>query len=403
MASTLNRQHPFVLTDDAGFMADPYPALSRLRTSGPVHRAVTPDGTPVWLVTRYADIRALLNDPRLSLNKRNSAGGYRGFALPPALDANLLNLDPPDHTRLRRLVSREFTARRVEQLRPYVRRLTARLLDRIAERGHGDLVADLAVPLPVTVIGELLGVASDDRERFRTWTATLLTPAPSQPPELAREAVLGLHRLLADLVAGKRARPGDDLITALIGLRDEDGDRLGEDELTSLAFLILWAGYETTVHLIGNGVLALLTHPEQLAALRADPAAMPSAVEEMLRFASPVPYAIRRFPVEDVHIDGHTVPAGDTVLLCLATAHRDPGRFPDPDRFDVAREDNAHLAFGHGIHHCLGSALARLETEVAVGALLERFPGLALGVPADRLAWRPSYRSHGLQGLPVTL
>ncbi|MEU7905253.1 cytochrome P450 [Actinoplanes sp. NPDC049118] len=403
MATVLNEQEPFALVNDPGFMADPYPAYASLRASGPVRRATTPDGSPVWLVTRYADVRPLLNEPRLSISKRNSSGGgYRGFALPPSLDENLANIDPPDHTRVRRLVSREFTARRVEELRPFIQTLTSQLLDRVAGQGHADLMTALALPLPLTVIGELLGVPNSEGERFRTWTSTLLAPKPGQPPERAKEAVAGLHHLLIDMVAGKRAKPGDDLISALISMRDEDGDRLSEDELSSLAFLILWAGYETTVHLIGNGVLALLTHPDQLARLRAQPGLMPSAVEEMLRFAGPNPFAIRRFPIEDIKVGEHTIPAGDTVLLCLAAAHRDPDRFPDPDRFDLERENNAHLAFGHGIHHCLGSALARLETEIAVGTLVSRLPDLALATPADQLAWRPSFRSRGLQELPVT-
>jgi cytochrome P450 len=231
----------------------------------------------------------------------------------------------------------------------------------------------------------------------------LLIPAPDQPRERAKEAIAGLHQLLVDLVATKRAQPGQDLLSALAGLLDEDGDRLSQDELTSLAFLILWAGYEATVHLIGNGVLALLTHPDELAKLRAEPDLMPGAVDEMLRFTNPLPFSIRRFPLEDIHIAEHTIPAGETVFLCLAAAHRDPRRFPSPDRFDVTRSDNAHLAFGHGIHHCLGSALARLETEVAVSTLLHRFPDLALAVPADQLTWRPSFRSRGLRELPVTL
>jgi cytochrome P450 len=399
----LNTQHPFALVNDPKVMADPYPSYDRMSAAGPVCRAVTPEGAPVWLVTRYADVRAMLNDPRLSLNRRNSTGeGYRGFALPPALDANLLNLDPPDHTRLRGLVSREFTARRVEDLRPYVQRATDEMLDDISDQASTDLMTALALPLPVKVIGELLGVSPGDREQFRVWTTTLLAPRPCQPKKQASEAIVGLHQLLVGLVAGKRARPEGDLLSALTGILDQDGGRLSEDELTSLAFLVLWAGYETTVHLIGNGILALLTHPEQLSRLRAEPGLMRSALDEVLRFTDPNPFAIRRFPLEDIRIGEYTIPAGDTVLLCLATAHRDPDRFPDPDRFDVTRTDNAHLAFGHGLHHCLGRALAQLEAEVAVGTLLRRCPDLALGVPVDQLEWRPSFRSRGLQELPVT-
>jgi cytochrome P450 len=398
--TVLDEQYPFALVNDSEVMADPYAAYAQLRKAGPVRRATTPDGAPAWLVTRYADVRALLNDPRLSLNKRNSVTGYQGFELPPALNANLLNLDPPDHARLRRLVSREFTARRVEELRPYVQTLTDQMLDDVTGQGHADLMTALALPLPIKVIGELLGVQPDDRDQFRIWTTTLVVPTPDRPRERAQQAITGLHQLLEDLVAAKRAQPDEDLLSALAAI--PDGDRLSENELTSLAFLILWAGYEATVHLIGNGVHALLTHPGQMANLRAEPGLISCAVDEMLRFTDPLPFSIRRFPLEDISIAEHTIPAGDTVLLCLAAAHRDPDRFRNPDQFDVARKDNAHLAFGHGIHHCLGSALARMEAEVAVSTLLHRFPDLAIAVPANQLKWRPSFRSRGLQELPVT-
>ncbi len=381
-------------------MADPYAVYARLREAGPVHRIAGTDGLPAWLVTRYDDVRQALADPRLSLDKRNAApGGYRGLALPSALDANLLNMDPPDHTRIRRLVSQAFTPRRIGQLRGPIRKSADQLLDAIAAQDSADLIASYAAPLPIIVICDVLGVAPEDRHDFREWTDALLAPDPAEPSR-AKEAVGGMLAFLTQLIAGKRAEPADDLLSALIAVRDE-GDRLSEDELMSLAFLILFAGYENTVHLIGNATLALLSHPDQLVALRADPGRLGGAVEELARFDGPAPLAIRRFPTEDITIGGVTVPAGETVLLSLASAHRDPGRFPDPDRLDIGRDATGHLALGHGIHYCLGAPLARMETEIALAALLERLPGLTLDVPPGELRWRPSMRARGLLSLPV--
>ncbi|RCG22840.1 cytochrome P450 [Sphaerisporangium album] len=381
-------------------MADPYPAYALWSQAGPVLRTTTPDGAAVWLVTRHADVRAALNDPRLSLNRASARGGYTGFALPPVLDANLLNMDPPDHTRVRRLVAKAFTARRVEALRPRIQAFADGLLDVVASGNEADLMAALAVPLPLLVIGELFGVPAAGLEDFRRWTTTLVAPDPGQP-EQAKVAVANMARFLQDLVASKRAAPGDDLLSAMIAARDED-DRLGEEELVSLAFLILWAGYEATVHLIGNGMLMLLREPEHLAALRGDPELLPPFVEEVSRFMTPTPYAIRRFPLQDVEIGGTVIPAGQTVLLSLACANRDPAVHRDPGAFTPAREGDGHLAFGRGIHHCLGAPLARAEAQIAIGALVRRFPDLALAAPVDELSWQASFRSHGLLRLPVT-
>ncbi|WP_232788984.1 cytochrome P450 family protein [Streptomyces odonnellii] len=380
-----------------------------MRETGPVRRIAGPDGLPVWIVTRYDDVRQALADPRLSLDKRHSLpGNYRGFALPPALDANLLNMDPPDHTRIRRFVTQAFTARRTETLREPIRRTADELLDAIAPDGQADLIASYAAPLPITVICELLGVPAGHRRDFREWTDALVAPDPTRP-EAMKQAVGGMLGFFTGLLAHKRAEPGDDLLSALIAARDRRADttddatedRLSEDELMSLAFLILFAGYENTVQLIGNATLALLRHPDQLAALRADPGRTAAAVEELVRYDGPALLAIRRFPVEDLVIGGVTVPAGETVLLSLASANRDPHRFPDADRLDLDRDTAGHLALGHGIHYCLGAPLARLETEIALTALLERFPRLALGVPYDELRWRASTRARGLMALPV--
>ncbi|WP_030200296.1 cytochrome P450 [Streptomyces sp. NRRL S-87] len=386
--------------DLPALIADPHASYARLREAGPAHRVTGPDGLPVWVVTRYRDVRRLLADPRLSLDKTHRLpGNYTGFSLPPALDANLLNMDPPDHTRIRRLVSKAFTPGRVEAMRPGVQALADGLLDAVADRGRADLIADYAAPLPITVICDLLGVPHASRPDFRAWTDALIAPDPADPGA-ARHAVAAMLAYFPQLIADKRREPGDDLLTDMIGVRD-GGDRLTEDELTSLAFLILFAGYENTVQLIGTAVLALLDHPDELAALRADPARTADAVEEFARYDGPALLAIRRFPREDVELDGVRIPAGETVMLSLASANRDPERFAEPDRFVPDRKEGGHLALGHGIHYCVGAPLARLETEVAVGTLLRRFPALALDVPRADLRWRPSLRARGLLALPV--
>ncbi|MEU6606099.1 cytochrome P450 [Streptomyces shenzhenensis] len=382
-----------------GLLDHPYDVYRRLRDSAPVHRITGPDGTPAWLVTRYDDVRDALADPRLSLDKRYAtAGTYKGFSLPPALDANLLNMDPPDHTRVRRLVGRAFTPRRVQGLRAPIRRTADTLLDALGPHGSADLVAAYAAPLPITVICDLLGIPDQHRLDFRIWTDSLVAPDPARP-EAGKEAVVAMLAYFTRLLRDKRAEPGDDLLSDLISVRD-DGDRLSEDELMSLAFLILFAGYENAVQLIGNSVLALLSHPDQLAALRRDPGLLPGAVEEFARYEGPALLAIRRFPVEDVTIGGVTVPAGETVWVSPAAANRDPARFPDPDRLDLGRDAGGHLTLGHGIHYCLGAPLARAETEIALAALLDRFPDLALG--DGELRWRRSLRARGLVALPVT-
>ncbi|MET7776633.1 cytochrome P450 [Streptomyces mirabilis] len=384
-----------------GLIDHPYAVYDRLRDTAPVHRVAGTDGNPAWLVTRYEDVREALANPLLSMDKKHALpGSYQGLSLPPALDANLLNMEAPDHTRIRRLVVRAFTSRRIEQLRTPVRETADRLLDALGPHGSADLMTAYAAPLPITVICDLLGIPGEYRRDFRAWTDVLVAPDPTRPGA-AKEAVAAMLGFLTQLLADKRKKPADDLLSDLIAVRDE-GDRLTEDELMSLAFLILFAGYENTVQLIGNAILGLLTHPDQLAALRANPERFPNAVEEFARHEGPALLAIRRFPVEDVTIGAVTVPAGETVLLSLAAANRDPARFPDPERLDLSREASGHLALGRGIHYCVGAPLARLETEIAVTALLERLPDLALDTDPAELRWRPSLRARGLLALPVT-
>ncbi|MGW7438435.1 cytochrome P450 family protein [Streptomyces sp. NPDC054849] len=386
----------------ASFTDDPHAVYAELRAAGPVHRVALPDGSPVWLVTRERDVREGLSDQRLSVDKRHSSTGFSGFSLPPALDRNLLNIDPDDHLRLRRLVAKGFTARRVDLLRAEigtaVDALVTQLGDQIGRNGEADLVAAFAKPLPLRVIGALLDVPAGDQERFSAWISTMLSP---RSREGLSQAIGDIHGFLTDLVALRRAAPGDDVLSGLIAARDEE-DRLTEDELVSLAFLILGAGSENVQHVISAGILTLLEHPDQLAELRARPARMADAVEELLRYTSPNQTAIRRFPTEPVEIGGVRIPAGDTVLFSLASAHRDPARYPDPDRFDIDRADKAHLALGHGMHYCLGAPLARLQLTLALGALIDRLPRLALARPADQLHWNGTFRFRALRELPVT-
>jgi cytochrome P450 len=384
-------------------LADPHPTLAALRASGPVQRVELRMGLPAWVVTRYEDVLAGFSDPRLSSDPHHAEGALAEAMRGDFLSRSMIGVDPPEHTRLRRLVSRAFTARRVEALRPRVQEITDALLDRITPLGRADLVADFALPLPVTVIGELLGVPETDRERFRLWTDEMLDrpfDVRSDLPrvEAARER---MHGYLAELVASKRAAPGDDVLSALVEATDE-GERLDEQELLAMTFLLLIAGYVTTVSLVGNGMLALLRAPDQRDRLRADPSLIPGAVEEFLRFDGPVNPGVTRYATADVEIGGVVIPRGEIVLLATAGADRDPDRFPDPDRLDVASTDAGHLAFGHGVHYCLGAPLARLEAQIAFTALLQRLPDLALAVPAEQLRWTGGGVLRGLRELPVT-
>jgi cytochrome P450 len=407
----------------ADFARDPYPAYAALRESAPVHRVRLPSGVHAWLVTRYADARVTLADPRLSKNPRRAAPEHwrdGRVGLPgeqrSELGGHLLNIDPPDHTRLRRLVSKAFTPRRMEQFRPRVQQLTDDLLDAVEPAGHADLIGSFAFPLPIVVICEMLGVPAEDQQDFRDWASGMLghrgpaSAGPGGAGGTGRAAPRGgvgrsvrrIRAYLAEPIERKRADLGDDLLSGLITASDHDQHLTGA-EVASMAFILLFAGFETTVNLIGNGTLALLRNPEQLAAVRADPALLPGAVEEFLRFDGPVEMATWRFTTEPVRIGGVDVPAGEPVLVVLAAADRDPAVFPAPDQLDVRRADNPHLAFGLGIHYCIGAPLARIEGQVAIGTLLRRFPRLELAVPPEELRWRGGLIMRGLQSLPVTL
>ncbi|KWW99115.1 Cytochrome P450 [Carbonactinospora thermoautotrophica] len=389
------------------FLQDQYRTYAWLVEHRPVSRVRWVDGTELWLVTRYDDAKALLADPRVvnDLKKQTRIDLAAMSGLPPEVQPyflhNVLNTDPPDHTRLRKLVNKAFTPRRVQELRPRVQEITDGLLDRIGTREEVDLLEEFAYPLPVTVICELLGVPVADRGRFRAWTAELIAANPEQPERIA-PAARQLLDFTFELIEKRRHDPGEDLVSALVQVHDEDGDRLSDQELAAMVITLLVAGHETTVHLIGNGTYALLTHPDQLARLRSDPGLLPRAIEEFLRFHSPAEIAGMRYTIAPVEVSGVTIPAGEPVLIALGAADRDPARFPDADRLDVTRDDNPHVAFGHGLHFCLGAALARAEGEIAIGALLRRFPDLALAVPPEEIRWRPTFL-RGLTRLPVRL
>jgi cytochrome P450 len=354
-------------------------------------------------VTSYAEARAALADPRLS--KRIARGVTSGNHTGGPLSHHMLSSDPPDHTRMRRLVSAGFTARRVERLEPRIAAISEELLDAMAAHEEVDLIDHFAFPLPIQVICELLGIPSSDQASFRRWSNTMVTGGLGQDPSRMvelREVLEELAAYITALLAAKRRDPGDDLLSALLDVR-EDGERLTEDELISMVFLMLIAGHETTVNLIANGTYLILTHPDQRDRLVAEPELMPAAIEEFLRFEPPVQTSTYRITAEPVEYAGVTIPAGEPVLISLLSANRDDTVFTDAQRLDVARRDANHLTFGHGIHFCLGAALARLEGRIAIGALLSRYPRLSLAVEPSALAWRPGLLIRGLEKLPVRL
>lgn len=382
------------------FVRDPYPTYAWLRRHSPVHRFTLPQGMPAWLVTRHDDVREWLADPRLAkdLERFLPEAALPGPAMRDVLTRNMLASDAPAHTRLRRLAAKAFTARRVRSLRPRITQIADELLDRLGPDGTTDVIATLG-ELPITVIYELLGVPMRDWEEFRDWSV-LGSDEQSTGSADFEAATLALKTYVRDLIADKRVRPGADLLSDLIAIRDQ-GDRLSDDELVAMAFLLLLGGQETTVSLIGATVYHLLRHPDQLELLRAEPQRLPAAIEEVLRFDGPAMNASMRFATEDIEIGGVDVPAGGIVFLGLGSAGHDPEHVPDGEVFDIRRPGARHLAFGHGIHTCIGSALARLEGEIMIGRLLERFADLRLDVRPDELRWRPGMHFRGPVELPV--
>lgn len=389
------------------FHADPYPTYHRLRSCEPIHRSFL----GAWVLTRYADVKAVLRDPRFCVDKLASRIKDKNSYLKQQRDLNalaqvtskwLIFLEPPDHTRLRKLVSKAFTAGVVERLRPDIQDLVDELIDKVQDKGGMDIISDLASPLPVTVIAKMLGVPESDGSQLKQWSDDLshiLDPLlPLETYEHLNQVVLEFTEYFRGLFAERRNRPKEDLISALIAARDQ-GDKLSEDELLSTCMLLFLAGEETTVNTIGNSILSLLRHPDQMEKLKREPAIIQSAVEELLRYESPVQHA-QRIATENVEIGGNTIEAGDKVVACLGAANRDPGQFPDPDRLDLTRRENCHLAFVDGIHSCLGAALARLNSQIAINTLVQRLPDIKL--QKDTLEWRKNIALRGLKALPVT-
>ncbi|WP_378731359.1 cytochrome P450 [Nocardia brasiliensis] len=378
------------------------PLYAKLRREEPISRVRLPYGGEGWLVTRYADAKLVLADPRFSRAATVEREDIPRTTPQPAARNSLLSMDPPEHSRLRKLVAKAFTARRVEQLRPRAQQIVDQRLAEIEASGPvADLVQSLALPLPVTVICEMLGIPTEDQHRFREFSDTVLSTT-AHTSEQITDARTALEMYLAELVAQRRRQPTDDLLGALVAARDND-DRLSEDELVNLGIGLLIAGHETTANQIANFTYLLLTEPAHWELLRGKPELVPGAVEELLRYVQlGSGGAFARVATEDVRIGDVTVRAGEAVIVNTQAANRDEGVFDHPDELDLTRTSNPHMAFGHGVHHCLGAQLARLELQVALSSLLRRFPTLRLAVPVEEVPWKTGLLVRGPKALPVT-
>lgn len=373
---------------------NPHIFYAQLRSAEPLHYV---EGINAWLTTTYEDALFVLKDPRFTKDRKKVFPPQQEehSSIQASIFQNMLTVDPPDHTRLRRLVSKAFTPRMIEQLRPRIQQITDELLDAVQDQGQMDLIMDFAYPLPITVICEMLGIPAKDRKPFRAWTQMIVN--------MQEESVAGMEAFLhyiETLLAEKRAHPGNDLASGLVQV-EENGDQLSENELISMIFLLILAGHETTLNLIGNGTLALLEHPEQIGLLRADPSLLPTAIEELLRYTAPVSLSDERWASEDIPLHGKVIRKGEQVMATLIAANADPQQFSDPTVLDITRQENQHLAFGKGIHFCLGAPLARLEGQIAFGTLLRRLPNLRLASNPEQLIWNNNPMLRGLTSLPV--
>ncbi len=394
---------------NATFKANPFPFYAQLRAEAPVFPVTVPMPTKqrAWLITRYSDVQDVLKDARFAKNPHNAMSPEQLKKKPwipsmfKPLEQNMLDLDSPDHTRLRALVHKAFTPRLIEQMRDEIQTLTDELLDAAEPKGSMDLIADFALPLPLTIIGRILGVPAQDNEKFHHWTKTLLSAGTKMNYFVVIPTIMSFMRYLKKLIKERRAHPKDDLVTALVQAKD-GSDKLSGDEVLAMIFLLLVAGHETTVNLIGSGSLALLEHPDQLEKLRIEPAIIKPAIEELLRFVCPVEMATERYAREDITIAGTTIPRGELVLAVLGSANRDADYFDNPDSLDVTRENNKHLAFGLGAHYCLGAPLSRLEGQIAISTLIRRMPNLRLSIAPAQIRWRGGIILRGLEALPVS-
>jgi cytochrome P450 PksS len=389
------------------FKANPFPFLAGLRNSQPVYLTTLPDKTPVWLITRYEDVTALLKDERFVKNRRTAMTSEQLRKMPwvppmfRPLERNMLDLDPPDHTRLRALVHKAFTPSLIGEMRDRIQTLADELLEGLGHKRGMDLISDYALPLPMTIITEILGVPTSDRDRFHKWSKAVVSLTSPKATLRVIPNVWMFIRYLRRFFRERRRDPQDDLASALIQA-EEAGDKLSEDELLAMVFLLLIAGHETTVNLIGTGMLALLQHLDQMEKLRRNPALIKTAVDELLRYSSPVFMSTERYAREDLNIQGVTIPRGGMTLGVIGSANRDETVFENADALDITREPNKHLSFGQGIHFCVGAPLARLEAQIAINTLLRRMPDLHLSVAPDSLRWRPSMFLRGLESLPTS-
>ena len=391
---------------DAMFKANPFPFYAQLRAEAPVF-PVTLMKQRAWLITRYDDVLNVLKDERFAKDRRNAMTQEqlkKSPWVPPMfkpLEHNMLDLDSPDHTRLRSLVHKAFTPRMAEKMQHQIQDLANKLLDAAEPKGSMDLIADFALPLPLTVIGQILGVPAEDNHKFHRWSKTMISAGTSRNLLVLIPNIMAFMRYLRKLIKERRVHPKDDLVTALVQAKDGN-DQLSEDEILAMIFLLLVAGHETTVNLIGSGTLALLEHPDQLEMLRNEPAFIKTAVEELLRFVCPVEMATERFAREDITIAETTIPHGELVMAVIGSANRDDRYFDNPDSLDITRKNNKHLAFGHGVHFCLGAPLARLEGQIAIKTLIQRMPNLHLSIAQDQIRWRGTFVLRGLEALPVS-
>jgi cytochrome P450 len=387
------------------FKANPFPTFAHLRLTAPVARINAEEGQHFWLITRYQEAEFVLRDERFVKNRRHAVPGQEEHTCPPsATDLVTMGLgkyDPPDHTRLRSLLSLSFTPRLVEQWRERIQQITDELIDAREAQGSMDVVEDIAFPLPLAVIAEMLGIPEEDRltmdHRIRLIVEALGNPAALQR---VNEELQACYQYLLRFIERKRREPTDDLVSSLLQV-EAAGDRLSERELVAMVYLLIMAGYETTGTMISNGILALLTHPEQMTLLRDNPALSKTAIEEFLRYRSPLMLATMRWARTDMHVGGQLIRQGDQVVVSLAAANRDAEIFSQAEQLDIARTDNHHLAFSKGIHYCLGAALARLEGQIAINTLLRRLPELRLQIDPGELTWRPGSMVLGLAHLPV--
>lgn len=397
-ASNQNRKNTNSHLFTAAFTNNPYPVYEKLRKDEPVFKVMFPHGEFGWMISRYEDAVQVLKDPRFSKDMVKRYGADRQSIF----SSTMLFSDPPDHRRLRGLVQKAFTPQLVAGMRSHIQDIASDLLDNLPSQETMNLIDDFAFPLPIIVISEILGVPLEDRDKFRMWSNTFIEASTMKNTELLHQHIQEFTEYLTAWFAKVRKDPGQDLISQLV-IAEESGDQLSEKELLGVVSLLIIAGHETTVNLIGNGILALLEHPEQRDLLIKQPELIHQAIEEMLRYNGPVEFSTSRWAAEDIEFRGQHIAKGELVIVALDSANRDEEQFKDPDVFDITREKSSHLAFGKGIHLCLGAPLARLEGEIAVSTLLHRFPNMRLQSDVDTLKWRPGMVVRGVKEIPVQL